>query len=90
MLRLREFFLGMSLHELLPRDAGYIFAPHVPLTQTPVVLDPNSFNPLPGITTRYSTDLLEQGRAFYGQVTIDCGDIIPAEDVCLDWQRYGF
>lgn len=27
------------------RDAGYIYAPHVPLTQTPVVLDPGPGDP---------------------------------------------
>lgn len=52
-------------------DAGYFFAPYVPITQTPVVLDPNSFNARKGILTRYGKKLLQQGAAHYDKVKID-------------------
>jgi hypothetical protein len=40
-------------------DSGYFYCPYVPLTQTPVVLDPESFCPRKGILTRYGKKLLE-------------------------------
>jgi len=51
-------------------DAGYFFAPYVPLTQTPVVLDPNSFKKTRGILTRYGKKLLAQGKQYYGTTTV--------------------
>lgn len=82
--------LANQRSEPLRPDAGYIFAPHVPLTQTPVVLDPNSFNPRPGILTRYGRSLLEQGQRFYGRITIDGTKVPLDEEVRLDWRQYGF
>ena len=52
-------------------DSGYFYAPYIPMTQTPVVLDPNSFTPRKGILTRYGKDLLKQGASFYGRITAD-------------------
>jgi len=40
-------------------DAGYFYAPYIPITQTPVVLDPSTFQPTKGIITRYGKRLLE-------------------------------
>lgn len=58
-------------------DAGYIYCPYVPLLQTPVVLDPNSFNQREGLITRYSDRLLREGARFYGRVAI--GNIVGDE-----------
>lgn len=52
------------------RDAGYFFAPYVPLTQTPILLDPNSLNN-EGIVARYSREALDQGQSYYGRIIID-------------------
>jgi hypothetical protein len=51
-------------------DSGYFYAPYVPLTQTPVVLDPESFCPRKGILTRYGKKLLREGSRFYARLSI--------------------
>lgn len=51
-------------------DSGYFYAPYVPLTQTPVVLDPESFCPRKGILTRYGKKLLREGAKFYARLSI--------------------
>lgn len=51
-------------------DSGYFFAPYVPLTQTPTVLDPDGFTPRKGLLTRYGKKLLREGAKFYGRLTV--------------------
>lgn len=51
-------------------DSGYFYSPYVPLTQTPVVLDPESFCPRKGILTRYGKKLLREGAKFYARMSI--------------------
>ncbi|RDJ35594.1 MAG: hypothetical protein DWQ19_12315 [Crenarchaeota archaeon] len=51
-------------------DSGYFFCPYVPLTQTPVVLDPESFCPRKGLLTRYGKKLLREGSKFYARLSI--------------------
>ena len=51
-------------------DSGYFYCPYVPLTQTPVVLDPESFTPRKGILTRYGKKLLREGSKFYARLSI--------------------
>jgi len=51
-------------------DSGYFYAPYVPLTQTPVVMDPDSFCPRKGILTRYGKKLLRDGAKFYARMSI--------------------
>ncbi len=52
-------------------DAGYFYAPYVPLMQTPVMLDPASFKKSKGILTRYGKKLLEEGGKFYKKEVAD-------------------
>jgi len=52
-------------------DAGYFYAPYIPLLSTPTVLDPNSFSPNKGIMTRYGKKLIEDGGLYYGTITVD-------------------
>lgn len=52
-------------------DSGYFYCPYVPLTQTPVVLDPESFCPRKGILTRYGKKMLREGRKFYARINIE-------------------
>jgi len=51
-------------------DSGYFYLPYVPLTQTPVVLDPESFCPRKGILTRYAKKLLREGAKFYARLSV--------------------
>lgn len=51
-------------------DSGYFYMPYVPLTQTPVVMDPDSFCPRKGIITRYGKKLLREGSKFYARMSI--------------------
>lgn len=51
-------------------DAGYFYAPYIPLLSTPTVLDPNSFVPNKGIMTRYGKKLIEDGGLYYSVVTV--------------------
>jgi len=51
-------------------DSGYFYCPYVPLTQTPVVLDPESFCPRKGILTRYGKKLLREGSKFYARMSV--------------------
>jgi hypothetical protein len=49
-------------------DAGYVWAPYIPLQVTPTFLDPNDFSFRKGLRTRYAKKLLRS--EFYGQVTV--------------------
>jgi len=51
-------------------DSGYFYCPYIPLTQTPVVLDPESFCPRKGILTRYGKKLLREGSKFYARLNV--------------------
>lgn len=51
-------------------DAGYFYAPYIPLVSTPVVVDPNSFVPNKGVMTRYGKKLIEDGGLYYGTITV--------------------
>jgi hypothetical protein len=51
-------------------DAGYFYAPYVPLLSTPTVLDPNSFTPNKGLMTRYGKKLIEDGGLYYATVNV--------------------
>lgn len=50
-------------------DTGYFYAPYIPMTQTPVVLDPNSFTAQKGILARYGKNLLDP--SLWGKMTVD-------------------
>lgn len=51
-------------------DAGYFYAPYIPLLSTPTVMDPNSYSPSKGIMTRYGKKLIEDGGLYYGCITV--------------------
>lgn len=51
-------------------DAGYFYAPYIPLLSTPTVLDPNSYTPSKGVMTRYGKKLIEDGGLFYGTINV--------------------
>jgi len=49
-------------------DAGYVYAPYVPLQVTPTFLDPNDFTFRKGVRTRYATRMLRP--EYYGTITV--------------------
>jgi hypothetical protein len=51
-------------------DAGYIYAPYIPLQQLPTVTDPDSFQPRKGILTRYGKVSIEPNTRFYRVIRI--------------------
>lgn len=63
-----KILLGFKGNSVL--DAGYFYAPYIPLLSTPTVMDPNSFSPNKGIMTRYGKKLIEDGGLYYGTVTV--------------------
>lgn len=50
-------------------EAGYIYAPYIPLQLTQTITDPNDFTPRKGIMTRYAKKMVN--NRFYGVVFID-------------------
>jgi hypothetical protein len=50
-------------------EAGAVFAPYVPLIQTPLVYDPDTFVPRKGLLTRYAKKMLRP--EFYGKVLVN-------------------
>ncbi len=50
-------------------EAGAVFAPYVPLIQTPLVYDPDTFVPRKGLLTRYAKKMLRP--EFYGKVFVN-------------------
>lgn len=46
-------------------DAGFIYAPYIPLQQLPTITDPDSFQPRKGILTRYGKVQIQPYNRFY-------------------------
>lgn len=63
-----KILLGFKGSSVL--DAGYFYAPYIPLLSTPTVLDPNSFTPNKGIMTRYGKKLIEDGGLYYATINV--------------------
>jgi len=50
-------------------EAGYVYAPYIPLQLTQTIYDPNDFTPRKGIMTRYAKKMIN--NRFYGVIFID-------------------
>lgn len=50
-------------------EAGYIYAPYIPLQLTQTIYDPNDFTPRKGIMTRYAKKMVN--NRFYGVIYVD-------------------
>ena len=50
-------------------EAGYIYAPYIPLQLTQTITDPNDFTPRKGIMTRYAKKMVN--NRFYAVIIID-------------------
>ena len=46
-------------------DSGYVYAPYIPLQQTPTITDPETFQPRKGIITRYGKATVAPPSRFY-------------------------
>ena len=46
-------------------DAGFVYAPYIPLQQLPTITDPETFQPRKGILTRYGKVMIEPYNRFY-------------------------
>ena len=64
-----QIMLGLRGQSYL--DAGFVFAPYVPLQMTPTFLDPEDQTYRKGMRTRYATKRLRD--EWYGRVTITGG-----------------
>ena len=51
-------------------DAGYVYAPYIPLQQLPTITDPESFQPRKGILTRYGKVQIEPYNRYYRIIRI--------------------
>ena len=49
---------------------SYIYAPYVPLTVSPVVLEPDTFAPSRGFLTRYDKRLTVKGARTFGKIMV--------------------
>ena len=49
-------------------EAGYVYAPYVPLQLTPLVFDNETFVPAKGIMTRYAKKMVN--NRYFGVITI--------------------
>jgi len=61
-----QVLIGLKGNNFL--DAGYVYAPYVPLQVTPTFLDPNDFTFRKGVRTRYATRMLRP--EYYGVLNV--------------------
>lgn len=60
-----QILVGLKGRNFL--DAGYVYAPYVPLQVTPTFMDPDDFTFRKGIRTRYATKMLR--NEYYGRIS---------------------
>ena len=53
-----------------PMDAGFVYAPYIPLQMLPTITDPNTFQPRKGLITRYATAQISPAARFYRIIRI--------------------
>ena len=51
-------------------DAGFVYAPYIPLQQLPTITDPQTFQPRKGILTRYGKAAVTPESRFYRIIRI--------------------
>lgn len=62
-----ELIMGLKGQTFM--DAGYVYAPYIPLQLTPTFLDPSDFSMRKGLRTRYAKKLIRS--EFYAKLLID-------------------
>lgn len=53
-----------------PMDAGFVYAPYIPLQELPLIHDPETFQPRKGILTRYGKAEITPASRFYRVIRI--------------------
>ena len=53
-----------------PMDAGFVYAPYIPLQMLPTITDPDTFQPRKGLITRYATAQINPASRFYRIIRI--------------------
>ena len=53
-----------------PMDAGFVYAPYIPLQMLPTITDPQTFQPRKGLITRYATAQINPSSRFYRIIRI--------------------
>jgi len=53
-----------------PMDAGFVYAPYIPLQMLPTITDPTTFQPRKGLITRYATAQINPSARFYRIIRI--------------------
>lgn len=53
-----------------PMDAGYVYAPYIPIQSLPTITDPESFQPRKGIMSRYAKAAIQPASRHYRIVRI--------------------
>ncbi len=53
-----------------PMDAGYVYAPYIPLQELPLIHDPATFQPRKGILTRYGKAEITPASRFYRVIRV--------------------
>lgn len=53
-----------------PMDAGFVYAPYIPLQMLPTITDPETFQPRKGLITRYATAQINPASRFYRIIRI--------------------
>jgi hypothetical protein len=66
-----DFITGRGIHGIMGRkflEAGYIYAPYIPITIESTVYDPNDFQPSEGVMSRYARTVVN--NRFYGHISV--------------------
>ena len=53
-----------------PMDAGFVYAPYIPLQMLPTITDPQTFQPRKGLITRYATAQINPSSRYYRIIRI--------------------
>ena len=67
-------------------DAGFFYCPYIPVELTQTIQDPNTFNHVRGVLTRYGKVLVENGARLYGVIRVQNlkavgADVLPGSNV---------
>jgi len=63
-----------------PMDAGYVYAPYIPLQGLPKIVDPETFQPRKGLITRYGKAAITPESRFYRIIRF-----VGANNLVGDW-----
>ena len=70
-----------------PMDAGFVYAPYIPLQMLPTITDPETFQPRKGLITRYATAQINPASRFYRIIRIVGAD---SRYLTIPFQKAGF